>query len=149
MVQNKGPHDSSIELYCKNCKAIDRLVVMLIDYCMFKKLNHLCTIFDIDVNGGEVQHEKHCIMREKYCNKGSAWSKNWLMKRLVGILGIRCFSSMLSSMPKQEIVSMNVDAMGEYYRTLLWCIYNYVCHWRKHSNEFVKHRKSSGMWFLY
>ena len=28
----------------------------------------------------------------------------------LGILGTRCFSSMLPSMPKGEIVSMNVDA---------------------------------------
>ena len=36
-----------------------------------------------------------------------------------GILGTRCFSSMLPSMPKREIVSMNVDAMGEYCKTLI------------------------------
>ena len=41
------------------------------------------------------------------------------MKKLVGILGPRCFSSMLPSMPKGEIVSMNADAMGEHYRTML------------------------------
>ena len=35
-----------------------------------------------------------------------------------GILGTRCFSSMLPSMPKEEIVSMNADVMGEYCRTL-------------------------------
>ena len=30
------------------------------------------------------------------------------------ILGTRCFSSMLPSMPKGEIVNMNADIMGEY-----------------------------------
>ena len=29
------------------------------------------------------------------------------------------FMSMFSSMPKGEIVSMNVDAMGEHFRTML------------------------------
>ena len=29
-------------------------------------------------------------------------------------LELRCFSSMFPSMPKGEIVSMNVDAMGEH-----------------------------------
>ena len=35
------------------------------------------------------------------------------------LLELRCFSSMLPSMPKGEIVSMNIDAIGEHCRTLL------------------------------
>ena len=38
-------------------------------------------------------------------------------------LELRCFSSILPSMLKGEIVRMNVDAMGEHYKILLWCIY--------------------------
>ena len=50
-------------------------------------------------------------------------NKIWLMKKIqkyiFGILGTRCFSSMLPSMPNVEIlnmgyVNMNADAMGEY-----------------------------------
>ena len=41
------------------------------------------------------------------------------LKRLVGILGTRFFSSMLPSMPNVKIVSMNVDAMRKNYRTLM------------------------------
>ena len=41
------------------------------------------------------------------------------LKRLVGILGTRWFSSMFPSMPKGEIVRNNVDAMEEHCRTLL------------------------------
>ena len=42
------------------------------------------------------------------------------------------FSSMLSSMSKGEIVSMNVDdtTLGEYpkhWRVLICCIHDYVC----------------------
>ena len=68
-------------------------------------------------------------MGEKSCE-----IKIWLMKRIwkeedyinkdtFGIHGLRCFSSMLSSMPKGEIVSMNVDAMGKYCRTLILIVF--------------------------
>ena len=40
-----------------------------------------------------------------------------------GILGTRCFSSMFPSMPKGDIVSMNVDAMGEYSRTSMVTVF--------------------------
>ena len=55
-------------------------------------------------------------------------------------LELRCFSSMLPSMPKGEIVSMNVDdiSMGEYCRAMTCCIHNYVCHWCQHRNKIVK-----------
>ena len=78
------------------------------------------------------------------------WGREWHEKNSIGkevehdedvylvFLELRCFWSMFPSMPKWEIVSMNVDAIGEHYRTLFWCIYNYVCHWWKHSNNFVK-----------
>ena len=42
---------------------------------------------------------------------------------ILGILGTRGFSSMLPSMPKGEIVSMNADAIGEYCRTLIVIVF--------------------------
>ena len=45
----------------KSCKAIEHLVVMLVNYCIFEKLNHLSITFDIDVNGGESDMEKHSM----------------------------------------------------------------------------------------
>ena len=39
------------------------------------------------------------------------------------ILGTRCFSSMFPSMPKGEIVSMNANAMGQYYRSLTLTVF--------------------------
>ena len=50
------------------------------------------------------------------------------------------FLSMLPSMLKGEIVSMNVDAiiMREHCRTLIWCNHGCFCHWRQHSIKFVK-----------
>ena len=60
---------------------------------------------------------------------GREWhSKIWLMKKIwksiyLVFLELRCFSSMLPSMPKGEIVSMNVDAMGEYSRTLILTVF--------------------------
>ena len=41
----------------------------------------------------------------------------------LGILGTRFFSSMLPSMPKGEIVSMNIDVMGEYCRNLIMIVF--------------------------
>ena len=73
------------------------------------------------------------------------WSKIWFMKKIwkfvyLVFLELRFFSSMLPSMPKGEIISMNVDAiiMGEYCRTLIWCIHDCVCHWWQNKSKFVK-----------
>ena len=46
---------------------------------------------------------------------------------VLGILGATCFSSMLPSMPKGEIVSMNADyiPMGEYHKK---CYYDDMLH---------------------
>ena len=54
-------------IICKTCKGVDQIVLVLIDYCMFKQLNYLCTIFDIECQWGEVWHEKNSIMGEKCC----------------------------------------------------------------------------------
>lgn len=48
-------------------------------------------------------------------------------------LKLRFFSSMLPSMPKGEIFSMNDDVipLGEYpknWRALTCCIHEYICH---------------------
>ena len=43
---------------------------------------------------------------------------------ILGILGTKRFSSMLPSMPKGEIVSMNAHAMGEYCRTLILTVFS-------------------------
>ena len=91
---------------CKSCKATEWLVVVLIDYLTFKKLNHLCIIFDNDVNERERErHEKYSIGKKE--------------EHDLVFLELRCFSFMLSSMPKGAIVSMNANAMGEHCRTLL------------------------------
>ena len=78
---------------------------MLIDCCMC----NFCNIFDIDVNGGENDMILHSIRKEVEHDEDA---------NLV-FLELRCFSFMLPSMPKGEIVSTNVDAMTEHYKTLL------------------------------
>ena len=80
--------------------------------------------------GERMTWKKYCMLVwgrnvVKYA-KGREWiSKIWLMKKIwksiyiFGILRTRCFWSMLPSMPKGEIVSMNADAMEEYCKTLI------------------------------
>ena len=71
------------------------------------------------------------------------WWRRFENLYIFGILRTRCFSSMLPSMPKGEIVSMNVDdtTMGEnfeHYKVMTCCIHDYVCHWCQHSSKSMK-----------
>ena len=95
------------------------------------KLFKYCILtFDIDVNGGECDMKNITMYRGESDMKHGGelrtwyiWSKIWLMKKIWKVvylvfLELGCFSSMLPSMPKGEIVSMNFDdiPMGEYHK---------------------------------
>ena len=84
-------------------------MVVLVNYYIFEKSNHLCITFDINVNGGDSDMKK---MKQYLIDEEDVY---------LIFLELRCFSSMLPSMPKGEIVSMNVDAitMGEHCKTLI------------------------------
>ena len=90
--------------------------------CLVVSLMYLCFLdLCIDVNGGEndMKNILYVSMGEKYYEV--CLSKIWLMKKIwnlyiFGIHGTRCFSSMLPSMPKGEIVNNKhwLMSMGEF-----------------------------------
>ena len=111
---NVSRHLSCLWIYIQKLQATNQLVVILVNYCIFEQLNHLYITFDIDVNGGESD------MKNILCSSIGKKIEHDEDVYLV-FLELRCFSSMLPSMPKGEIVSMNADAitMGENCRTLI------------------------------
>ena len=116
------------KLVISNFYATNQLVVVLVDYCIFKKLNHSCITFDIDINGEESdmkkilcsimgkkwEHDVWCLFEENEARFD--WSVYLVFSKL------RCFSSMLPSMPKGEIVSMNVNDNTWCGSILGWCV---------------------------
>ena len=74
-------------------------------------------------NGGEVTNsikdmpKRERMIQTKRMTQQDLIDEEDLKICILGIFRNKCFSSMLPSMPKGEIVSMNADAMGEHCRT--------------------------------
>ena len=127
----------------KSSKAIDRLVVMQIDFCIF----NFCTTFDIDVNGGESDMKK----LEKVCTMGRNVAIKYLHEDLsdeeilLVFLELDVSHLYCHQCQRRILLAWMLMLWGSIEEQYYDCVY----HWWQHRNKFGKDWQSNRLWFLY
>ena len=119
-----------------DCKATNWLVVMLVDYCISKQLNHLYITFDIDVNGGESDMKNIQLGRKQNMMEMHIWY-SWNLD-IFHLCFHQCQRGRLLAWMLMVFLWGSILIIGEYVAWLKCYIHDYVCHWWQDSIVSIK-----------